>query len=265
MKKNILISILLFQYHLIFCQTIEKPMINDPEISSLIESSNTKFRDGDYSGAINDFNQIIEKDLINCSWTYSQRAFYKGLNKDYYGSIADYTHAIENENFCQFTFNDDEIPHATLDVDLYGLYFSRGKAKMNIDDFIGAILDFNQSVKNKKYSEAFYERGNAKLFLQDYRGAISDYNTFLKLKNYSINNDIYFYRGCAKYELKDYSGALLDINMFLKKENEDALGYLQRGLIKVALNQKHNACMDFSKAGELGNEEGYKMIKKHCN
>ena len=38
-----------------------------------------------------------------------------------------------------------------------------------------------------------------------------------------------------------------------------------RGYAKLNLNQKDSACLDFSKAGELGYEKAYEEIKKFCN
>jgi hypothetical protein len=38
-----------------------------------------------------------------------------------------------------------------------------------------------------------------------------------------------------------------------------------RAYSKLYLKQKKSACLDLSKAGELGLEEAYEEIKKYCN
>ena len=49
----------------------------------------------------------------------------------------------------------------------------------------------------------------------------------------------------------------------LNPKNKEA--YSNRGIAKLNLKDKNGACLDWSKAGELGYEEAYDMIKKNCN
>jgi tetratricopeptide (TPR) repeat protein len=58
------------------------------------------------------------------------------------------------------------------------------------------------------FAVSYFNRGSAKYNLQDYRGAIADYNKAIQLKpDYA---DAYINRGVAKYSLKDKNGACLD-------------------------------------------------------
>ena len=41
--------------------------------------------------------------------------------------------------------------------------------------------------------------------------------------------------------------------------------YYSRGAVKLILKQKDSGCLDLSKAGELGNQEAYKLIRSYCN
>jgi hypothetical protein len=40
---------------------------------------------------------------------------------------------------------------------------------------------------------------------------------------------------------------------------------MYRGIAKSVLKQKQSACLDFSKAGELGLQAAYEFIKSNCN
>lgn len=40
--------------------------------------------------------------------------------------------------------------------------------------------------------------------------------------------------------------------------------YFNRGLSEIILKQKDSGCLDFSKAGELGDANAYEMINKYC-
>ncbi len=62
----------------------------------------------------------------------------------------------------------------------------------------------------QKTAQDYYNNGNAKAELQDYRGAIADYNKAIELKPDFA--EAYINRGRAKYELKDLDGACLDLS-----------------------------------------------------
>ena len=109
-------------------------------------------------------------------------------------------------------------------------YFKSGNVKYELDDYRGAIQDYNKAIElNPKDEIAYYNRGNAKSKLEDYHGAIQDYNKAIELN--PNDKDAYNFRGIAKFKLGDTNGA----------------------------------CLDFSKAGELGLEKAYEAIKRLCN
>ncbi len=43
------------------------------------------------------------------------------------------------------------------------------------------------------------------------------------------------------------------------------MAYYNRGLAKIQLGQIDGGCLDLSKAGELGADKAYDLIKKYCN
>ena len=45
---------------------------------------------------------------------------------------------------------------------------------------------------------------------------------------------------------------------------KDAVAYNNRGIAKYSLKDINGACLDWSKAGELG-YDAYDVIKKYCN
>ena len=71
-------------------------------------------------------------------------------------------------------------------------------------------------------------------------------------------------RGYTKYKLEDFYGAVKDYNKAIELNASYAKAYFYRGLVKIILNQKDIGCLDLSKAGELGFENAYEMIKKLC-
>jgi hypothetical protein len=120
------------------------------------------------------------------------------------------------------------------------------------------------------------ERGNSKRELNDFRGAISDISTsidwfhsyVLTTGNANIIDLVsvsYVSRAMAKLGMDDLSGALSDVNEALELSPKGGELFKLRGEIKMLLGQKDSGCLDFSRAGELGIEAAYELIRGNCN
>jgi tetratricopeptide (TPR) repeat protein len=61
-------------------------------------------------------------------------------------------------------------------------YFDKGNAKFNLQDFIGAISEYNKAIEVKPdYTHAYLNRGVVKVELQNFKGALVDFNRAIKL------------------------------------------------------------------------------------
>jgi len=136
-------------------------------------------------------------------------------------------------------------------------YFKSGVVKSNLQDYDGAIADFDKATEiSPDYATPYYNRAFLKIKLQDNRGAIIDFNKAIALDPkdaipyYYIN--AYHNRGNAKYRLKEYLGAIADYSKAIALKPTFASAYYKRGLCKTALNQKKAGDLDFSKAKEMG-------------
>ena len=105
-------------------------------------------------------------------------------------------------------------------------------------------------------------RGIIKSNLEDYKGAIQDYNVAIRL-NTNIA-EVYFNRGNAKYKLQDNRGAIQDYNVAIRLDPTFAGAYVNRGNAKYNLKDIYGGCLDWSKGGELGDSETYDYIKIFC-
>jgi len=143
-------------------------------------------------------------------------------------------------------------------------FSERGFSKLASSNYTGAIADFNKSIELDPTDAISYNfRGVAKSSLNDHRGAILDYNMAIKL--FQIYEAAYYNRGYSKVIIRDDEGAMEDYNHAIYLNPKYKLAYLNRGLLKCILGQKHDGCLDLSKAGELGSNEAYKLIEKYCN
>jgi tetratricopeptide (TPR) repeat protein len=121
-------------------------------------------------------------------------------------------------------------------------------------------------LSNGLYSQTaneYYNRGVLKHDLEDYIGAISDFNKAIDI---NPNDDsAFFNRAVSKGKLKDYIGAIVDFSKAIEINPSKAKYYYYRGIGKLLLHQKNSGCLDLSKAGALGMDEAYDSIRKFCN
>ncbi len=95
------------------------------------------------------------------------------------------------------------------------------------------------------------------------KSAISDFSAALRLAP-----DFYFAlynRAYVKCISSDYYGANFDYDQAIKKNPGFADAYFNNAFLLYYLNLKQAACENFSKAGELGLQQAFSLIKKHCS
>jgi len=95
-----------------------------------------------------------------------------------------------------------------------------------------------------------------------YKKAFADFSKIIQIEpDFAF---AYYDRAYVKYKLHDLNGAIDDYNNAILLNPDFAEAYYNRGLLLFCLNNKIDACVDFSKAGELGLTEAYLIIKLYC-
>ena len=187
------------------------------------DSAKSKMKLEDYNGAISDFNKAIELDP-NYAGVYILRGTSKTRLYDFYGAISDYTKVIEFDKISpssyKFLFNGGVDKE---DVYFFQAYYFRAITKMKLEDYNGAISDFNKAIElDPNNAGAYMNRGNTKIKLKDFYGAISDYTKVIEL---NPNDAVaYCYRGNSKIILGDLNGACNDWKLATELGNTDAAG-----------------------------------------
>ena len=97
---------------------------------------------------------------------------------------------------------------------------------------------------------------------QDFKGAILDYNEALKQD--PNNATAYNNRGAAKLMLKDYKAALADFNKAISINDKYADAYDNRGRVKQVLGDTKGACADWQMAYSNGLEASKELIVRYC-
>lgn len=213
----------------------------------------SKYLINDFENAIDYFNTAIELNPLIGNFYY-YRGHAKHNKNDFEGAIIDYYKSIE--------LNSNEY---LIDVVKGSAYNNIGFAKYDLKDYSGAVVAFTSAIETNPFPDiSYYYRGLTKKELKDLRGALEDFKKAIMYNFYEIEY-AYFNSGLIRYELKDYSGAIEDFNNAIEYSPKISDFYIKRAFAKLKLSQKDGACLDFSKAGELGNTEAYNEIKKHCN
>lgn len=137
-------------------------------------------------------------------------------------------------------------------------YYFRGLCKYNLDDNYGAISDFSKLIGQKnKYNS---------VFVCDW--AFKYKNDYLKMEGVTCpivdREELYSYLAICKSRLKNYDGALKDIQVMLTNNIKSGNAYYLRAQLNYNMKRYKSACIDASKAGELGINEAYEFISQYC-
>ena len=167
----------------------------------------------------------------------------------------EYNYAIKELN--------DAIKKMPAEKPEYSYYKLRAKSKFEVQDFKGAVTDWNVYLDGiPGEEEALISRAAAKINTKDNTGAIVDLDEAIK-KN-PKNPISYCYRGVAKSENKAFQEALKDYDFALKLKFDYADAFYNRAATKMAIKDKFGACEDLNKADGLGNVHAAQIIDKYC-
>jgi tetratricopeptide (TPR) repeat protein len=227
----------------------------------LLEKGKIFYNSGDYAKAIEEFSSSIEKEKSTEAYEW------RGMS---YFSIKDYAKALEDFNYAI-----SQSSNAPASV-----YLNRGNSKLILNDFNGALTDYNKSLELENSGMTYYERGQAYFHLQKYNEALSDYNKAIDLKvdesrvafwkmytywalggqyaNVIIeatkviganpSENAYFYRGSSYANLNKTDEGLKDALTLTEKYPDLGLGYYLYGYIYLSERKYDSAIQNLENA-----------------
>ncbi len=144
-------------------------------------------------------------------------------------------------------------------------YFRRGLTYLRIEEHLLALKDFSAAlVESPKDERLYYARATSKMGLEDFRGAIADYDQAIR---FSKGRNLQFFRNRAEafIRLRVFPAALADFNYVISREPRNPQNYLARASVRLRAGDREGACLDWSRAGEMGASEAYSYINEYCN
>ena len=226
---------------------------------------NVKFKQGDYVGAIADYETAIQL-KPDYAEAYNNRGLAKHEFGEHEAALADFDIAIQLKPGLSVAYNNQGLAkqalgdlHAAIadydkaiqlkDDDVV-VYNNRGLAKDKLGDHVAALADYDIAIQLKPdYADAYNNRGYMKNKLGDHVAALADYETAIQLKPDYTN--AYNNRGYVKYELGDHFAAITDYDIAIRLKPDFPEVYNNRGLVKTNLNQHFAAITDYNIAIQL--------------
>jgi tetratricopeptide (TPR) repeat protein len=176
---------------------------------------------------------------------YFKRAEYYSLLQNYNLAREDYDKAIEHDkNFILAYFG-----RANVDFRLSLLIQNESESK----------YEFNAGIIQPETKNTY----DTTLLGQPFENALKDYNKVI-----TIDPDFYFAwynRGYVKCLKGDYWGAVSDFTRAIELKPDFSEAFYNKGLILIYLKLNAVGCNDMSRAGELGIQDAYHVMKRYCN
>jgi len=141
-------------------------------------------------------------------------------------------------------------------------YFNRAKVYDDLKNIPLAIKDYSSSIQLKPGADAYNSRGWDYDQSGDIKSAMHDYNEAILLAPKYIKP--YFNRAAIYTGTGNISAAIGDYDTILKINANDQYAYYYRGNAYFTTKDTVNACNDWKKAAELGNENALSLLGKYC-
>jgi tetratricopeptide (TPR) repeat protein len=218
----------------------------DPYLTITNKSRETDSTLAFYKNQILIFNEHISQNG-NLPINFLYRGIFEALSKQYNQAIVDF----------------DKV--TKLDERNLPAYFMRANARTQMIETIEKIKINEQSTgfDNLATITSQYDLKPNTTSNDIYNDILTDYTVVLYMNPDFIFG--YYNRGNIYCKTEKYYQAIEEYNKAISIEPEFAEAYYNRGLVKILLNDIEGGAKDLSKAGELGIEDAYNVIKRYCN
>jgi len=190
-----------------------------------------KSEEGDFNGAIAEFNRLIElnpKDAI----PYYNRGLLEANKRDFDRAIADFNRAIQLRPKFARAFND------------------RGSIKVAMREIDGATADFSRAIQlSPQFVQAYMNLGSVMAYRGDLDEAIANFNQAVQLDPDSV--EAFENLGSAKATKGDLEGAIADYDQAIQLDPQNFEAFEKRALTRQLKGDFERALSDLIHCDEL--------------
>jgi tetratricopeptide (TPR) repeat protein len=222
----------------LFFDAIPENFIDLENLFFIIDNKNDSLID--YKKLNIRIDELLKKDVKSYQLWFCKGLLAEKL-QNYNTALEAYTHVLE------------------LKPDFVFAWLNRANASFEMLNFINSIGETIEiGVDNQSKSVV----ANSD-FVQDYSQILNDYSKVIEK-----NPDLpfaYYNRANLKVKSKNYDASIFDYERAIKLEPDFADAYYNLALVLIYQENFEKACQILSKAGELGLQKAYLVIKKYCS
>ncbi len=265
-------------------QKIEKQRNEQINSNAYLQRAESEIEKEDFEAALISLNKAIVKNENNVQAYYMKGCILMFVMNNYDSAIACFSNCIYKEPNAHAYFQRGicyeitgnykyaEIDYSralTYNPNYLEAYYRRGIVKSGLDDRVSAISDYDYIInfqgdeKNqfKDFATVYNNKAYCLVKLGYYDEALPLVNKALDLdKNlayiWDTRGELYFYKGL-------YEKCIEDMNKAISIQ-ANSNSYYYRGLAKIKINKKQEACKDLQKALELGKTIAENHIQINC-
>lgn len=250
------------------------------EAKQYLDNCNTKYKNGDYTGAYSDACKSVE--LYPTPESHYFRGFLAlHIAKNYDQAKESFLYCIDKGHRLEAAYSQLGSVYYNLEmyseaIEVYGkvininvrdveALYMRGLCKSKLDDRQGAIADYKQAIKyegivESNYATIYNNIAYSYIELNDLESAKPYIKDALK-RNQRIGY-IWDTDGELSYKLGDYQACIVSMNNSITIDKESENSYYYRGLAKLKLGYLSDAYKDLERARDLGKNEAVEELAK---
>jgi tetratricopeptide (TPR) repeat protein len=134
------------------------------------------------------------------------------------------------------------------------VYLRRGELRQQLGDLPGAEADYTEVLKIDSNTYAHYQRGHVREALGDLQGALADYTEAIEL--YPNDGYGYSFRGALYTRMGNFAAASKDLSLALQYNSDRPEAYFYRGELRQKVGNDRGAISDYQRATILFTEQG---------
>ena len=189
---------------------------------------------------------------------YFIRALYDAENKQFNSSLSSYTKAVNSSE------TDAAERQLTQFEDFYAAYYYMNRGVLRAD-----MIEFIASIESNVQVLTMDDTGNTRARVKDQVSRSYDYDDAIQDMEaaVAIMPDLpylYFNLGNLYCLSKEHIKSIENYTKAIELYTYMGDAYFNRGLVLIYLKDKEKGCIDLSRAGELGVQDAYSVIKKYC-
>ena len=211
------------------------------------------FAQGNYADAFTSYNKVNQSELASAATFYSAckaKQLMQGSDMNEVLALMDSAIVKLNKPYM-----DEAAPY----------FYERAELRAQAGKFKEAVMDYNtfhDAVLGKVTALFYFQREQAEMQCRMYQQALNDINKAVEMAPEDV--DFWVEKGSVHLRVNQLDEAIAAFNKAISMNNQYAAAYRMLGYCQAMQKKNKEACANFAKAKELGDEVVDQLIEKFC-